>query len=117
MDYPVEYEDPTMGNLLKRQGDRTGAERMFQEATRLNPLKPEAYLNLGALLTNRGAYNEAIPNYKKAIELDPGQRTAYINLALTYERMGDPVRAEQYRRLAERLNRPSAGYENSEPIP
>ncbi|MEA2063772.1 MAG: fused MFS/spermidine synthase, partial [Gemmatimonadota bacterium] len=97
-----------MGNLLLRQGKRAEAEQSFRRSVELNPLKPEAFLNLGALLFNRGEYDKALGNFHQAIDLDPYQRAAYLNLALTYDKMGQPERAEQYRSMAESLEGPGA---------
>ncbi len=66
----------------------TSAAHHFREVTRLDPQRPGAFINLGAVLNLMQHYDEALIVLRRGIQLD-GQRTeGYYNLGLVYKRKG-----------------------------
>ncbi|CAI0385297.1 unnamed protein product [Linum tenue] len=61
---------------------------MFQEAVKLKPSFPDAYLNLGNVYKGLGRPQEAIACYQRAIQSRPNYSIAYGNLASTYYERG-----------------------------
>jgi len=64
--------------------DRTNFERAFDELVaeqRFNADRPEAQVNLGQVLLQRGRTDEAIAAFREAIRLDRTFVPAYVNLA------------------------------------
>ena len=47
-----------------------------------------AYVDLGALLSEKGQYQDAVAAFRRAVELDPGQPDAHYRLARAYKAMG-----------------------------
>ena len=56
---------------LNKQGQASKAITDFQQAVRIQPNYPEAYVNLGAMAFELGRFSEARKAFEKAIELDP----------------------------------------------
>ena len=54
------------------------------------------YLNIGCAHLNMGQYDEALTNLNKATEIDPVNADCLNALGLTYQRMGDSIKATQY---------------------
>lgn len=91
------------GILRLRRGDTAGALRDFDEATRLNPNEPEAYLNRGTILLRDDQVREAIAQFDSAIERQTRRPAlAYFGRAVAYEEAGN-IRAayNDYRRASE----------------
>src|SRR5438132_13997124 len=64
--------------------DLPSAAYHFKEVTRLDPLRPGAYINLGAVYNLLDQLDDAIPALRRAIQLDPHRGEAYHNLGLVY---------------------------------
>src|SRR5438132_9709980 len=60
----------------------TSAAHHFREATRLDPQRAGAFVNLGAVLNLLTQYDEAITVLRQAIRLDPQRTEGYYNLGL-----------------------------------
>jgi Tfp pilus assembly protein PilF len=75
-------------------GDLQGAERVYQEMIRKNPLEPSAYNNLGRLRGMQGNYEGAAQAFQRAIEHDPYNLSAQFNMARLCNFMKDYVAAE-----------------------
>lgn len=60
-----------------------------QQATVLDPVNPQEYLNLGGLYYQLGQYDNAIRMFQQAIALKGDYANAYYNLAHAYEQKGD----------------------------
>jgi tetratricopeptide (TPR) repeat protein len=82
----------------------TSAAHHFKEVTRLDPKRPGAYVNLGAVLNLQAEYDEAITVLRKGIALDPKRTEGYYNLGLVHRRKGQLDLAIQAYREAIRLN-------------
>lgn len=68
--------------------DLDSAAYHFKEVTRLDPLRPGAYINLGAVYNRLGEYEEAVQTLRRGIQLDPHRGEGYYNLGLVYKNMG-----------------------------
>lgn len=68
--------------------DLPSAAQHFKEVTRLDPRRPGAYINLGALCNLLDRLDEAIAALRKGIQLDPSRGEGYYNLGLVYKRKG-----------------------------
>jgi tetratricopeptide (TPR) repeat protein len=66
------------------------AIKTLTKAGEINPTQaPQAFYNLGAVLTNRGRSKEAADAFKKAIELKPDMSQAYLQLGISL--IGNPA--------------------------
>jgi tetratricopeptide (TPR) repeat protein len=68
--------------------DFESAAYHFKEVTRLDPLRPGAYINLGAVYNRLEEYEEAIQALRRGIQLDPHRAEGYYNLGLVYRNTG-----------------------------
>jgi tetratricopeptide (TPR) repeat protein len=84
--------------------DLESAAYHFQEVTRLDPLRPGAYINLGAVHNRLGEYEEAVKVLRRGIQIDPHRAEGYYNLGLVYRSMGQPHLAVQAYLEATRLD-------------
>jgi tetratricopeptide (TPR) repeat protein len=75
--------------------DLDSAAYHFKEVTRLDPLRPGAYINLGAVYNRLGEHEEAVQTLRRGIQLDPHRGEGYYNLGLVYKNMGQPNLAVQ----------------------
>jgi TolB-like protein/Tfp pilus assembly protein PilF len=66
---------------------------MAEKARRLDPVSPNARMNLGVTLQFAGRFDEAIRELEATLDLDPGFGFARAVLALTYLGKGLPERA------------------------
>ena len=62
--------------------DLDSAAYHFKEVTRLDPLRPGAYINLGAVYNRLEEYDEAVQTLRRGIQLDPHRSEGYYNLGL-----------------------------------
>jgi Tfp pilus assembly protein PilF len=76
----------------------------FKEVLRLDPQRAGAYVNLGAVYSRQGNFDEAVKSLRKAIQIDPKRAEAYYNLGLIYRRQNQSELAVQAYREALHLN-------------
>jgi tetratricopeptide (TPR) repeat protein len=76
----------------------------FAEVTRLDPMRPGAYINLGAVLNRMGDYAQAVEALRKGLKLDPKRAEGYYNLGLVLRNSGQPEKAVEAYLEATRLN-------------
>jgi tetratricopeptide (TPR) repeat protein len=84
--------------------DLDSAAYHFKEVTRLDPLRPGAYINLGAVYNRLEEYDEAVQALRRGIQLDPRRAEGFYNLGLVYRNMGQPNLAVQAYLEATRLD-------------
>ena len=68
--------------------DEECAEKHYRQALAINPQHSRAMNNLGALMTDRGKYEEARVLLNKAILVDPADSVIYSNLIVLAEKSG-----------------------------
>jgi tetratricopeptide (TPR) repeat protein len=81
-------------------GDLPAAAHHFREVTRLDPLRVEAFINLGAVLKLLREYRDAIAALQQAIRIDPQHPDAHYNLGLVHRCNGQADLASQAYRKA-----------------
>jgi superkiller protein 3 len=78
-----------MGVVLERLGRYDEALQAHGRALEIDGDNYNAYLNRGALLTNRmSRHEEAVADFESCIELDPERLAAYWNKGIACERLG-----------------------------
>jgi tetratricopeptide (TPR) repeat protein len=71
---------------------------------RLDPLRPGAHINLGAVYNRLEEFEEAIPALRRGIQLDPHRAEGYYNLGLVYKNTSQTNLAVQAYLEATRIN-------------
>ncbi len=91
------------GILRLRRGDTAGAMRDFDEATRLDPAEPEAYLNRAGVLLRDEQAASAIAQFDSAIARQTRRPAlAHYGRAVAYEEAGNLRAAyNDYRRASQ----------------
>ncbi len=83
-----------LGRVHAAQGRAEDAVADFNEAIRLAPDLPAAYLEIADLLSQRlGQPDRALPFYESVLSRDPGNGVARYGRALALARTGEPGRA------------------------
>lgn len=77
------------GEQLIEAGRFKAAERRIDEAGRLDPDNPRAYVLMGRSLLGQQAYGDARFYFERAIDLDPTHAEAYFGFAAASEGLGD----------------------------
>ena len=72
------------GQKWAASGNLEEAEKAFRMATRIDPGRMEGWVNLGAVLLERGLFQEAVPALQRARALAPGVGVVHLNLAHAY---------------------------------
>ncbi len=85
------------GYTLYFLGDLKGAEEEFKKALKLNPGKPELYVNLAIIRMKQEKWNEAEKFLKKALKIKPLMGEAHLDLGVVYLKLGKLK--EAYREL------------------
>jgi tetratricopeptide (TPR) repeat protein len=77
--------------------DLDSAAYHFKEVTRLDPLRPGAYINLGAVFNRLEEYHDAVQALRRGIQIDPHRAEGYYNLGLVYRNLGQaPLAIQAY---------------------
>jgi tetratricopeptide (TPR) repeat protein len=100
-DFPQAYNN--LGNVYLGSGRPDEAIECFQAALRLTPALPALHLGIAEAYAGKELPDEAIKHFLRVIELAPEDLEAYIKLAVIYTELGDAERAEEYIRMAGRL--------------
>lgn len=75
------------GNRAYRQGDFTGASKLYESAAQDDPTRPSSHYNLGNAKFQQGDYEGAIGAYESTLSLDPSDADARHNLELAQKRL------------------------------
>jgi tetratricopeptide (TPR) repeat protein len=90
----------TLGTIFQALGRVDDARAAYVDAVRLNPGAAYALNNLCFLSLHRGNGKEAKEECELALMVDPTLRVARFNLAKAYDGLGQAVRAQEQRRVA-----------------
>ncbi|MFC1744654.1 tetratricopeptide repeat protein [Candidatus Riflebacteria bacterium] len=82
--------------IFGNQEDLDGAEKLFNQAKKMEPQKTLAHHGLGVVSFRKKKVGEAENHYKKAIELDPNNAESYNGLAMIMSVKGDKAKAEEF---------------------
>ena len=94
----------SLGTVCFQLEDLPSAAYHFKEVTRLDPLRPGAYINLGAIYNLLDQLDDAISVLRRGLQLDSHRSEGYYNLGLVYRRKGQKDMAIQAYREALRVN-------------
>jgi uncharacterized protein HemY len=89
--------------LIITGGDQTKAEKLLRESIALKSDQWESHYELGVLLEKQRKYQEAARELERSIEINPQQPDVHYHLARVYDRLSEPVRAAEQRRIHEQL--------------
>jgi Flp pilus assembly protein TadD len=86
-----------LGNLYgKYKNNIPEALKYLKTAAFINPDNKELCKDLGVAFGMSGEFDKSAKWLEKAIILDPDDYTIYINLVITYQRMGNNKKANEY---------------------
>lgn len=77
-----------LGNVLKAQGDLSGALAAYDKVLQIDPTLAAGHYNRGLTLRARGDLQGAVAAYKSAIALNPNYAEAYQNLGVALLKLG-----------------------------
>jgi len=82
-----------------RRAEDTGfdlkeVESLLQKSIALDPMLPEAHVQLGNLYADQHEYAKSIPEFVRALELDPNLSDAHYRLGQDYIHVGQKDRAQ-----------------------
>ena len=97
----IHYGIATVCFLL---GDLHSAVYHFKEVIRLDPARPGAYINLGAVYNRLEQYDNALLALRRGIKLDPNRAEGYYNIGLVYRQLEELDLAVEAYDEAVRLN-------------
>jgi tetratricopeptide (TPR) repeat protein len=100
-------------SLYGRTGDTANAKLHFEEATKLNPGRSDAWYDYGVLLFREGDYGAAEKAYRRAIDINPYYAEAHNNLGTVYEQQNrlDDAAKEFREAIAGRPDYPLARFQ------
>lgn len=84
--------------------DLDSAAYHFSEVIRLDPMRPGAYVNLGAVLNRLGEPSEAMQILLRGLQIDPNRAEGHYNLGLVYRQLGEYDKAVDAYQEAVRIN-------------
>jgi tetratricopeptide (TPR) repeat protein len=76
------------GSLLQAAGEYNLAERIYQEALKIDAQLAIAHYNLGMTYKAQGNYKNAIAAYEKALQINPNYAQAHQNLGVVWLKCG-----------------------------
>jgi tetratricopeptide (TPR) repeat protein len=77
-----------LGSLLQAAGEFELAEKIYQEALKIDSSFAIAHYNLGMTYKAQGNFKDAIAAYEQAIQLNPHYAPAYQNLGVVWLKCG-----------------------------
>lgn len=83
--------------------DLAGAAHHFSEVIRLDPMRPGAYINLGAVQNRMGDHAQAIQTLRRGLQIDPDRAEGHYNLGLVYRAGNQLEQAVESYRAATKL--------------
>ena len=93
----IKPDDPealnSVGQILDRQGDVSGAIVRFEKAISVAPDRWAYHFNLAHAVGRQGDWTRAADEYREAVRLFPDEYATQFNLALALQRSGDPASA------------------------
>lgn len=93
-----------LGNLLREEGDLTGAVEQLEAALRVRPDLSKVHNNLAACLHDLKRPPEALAHYQRAVELDPKYAEAHNRLGSVLREAGRLDEARDHLQSALRLD-------------
>jgi superkiller protein 3 len=72
-----------MGNVYRKHGNSTEAEKCWKKALELNPERSDAYNGMGWTAFEKGEHEKAIAFWRKALEINPKMPAVHNSIAQT----------------------------------
>jgi len=85
-----------LGNWYAKGGDYLNAIQLYSKALQRDSIHIGSLNNTGNSYAAMQQYQMAIRYYEKTLKIDPNNREALNNLAVTYNILGDKVKAQEY---------------------
>lgn len=92
-------------------GDLAGAIGKYNDIVRLEPDRPQAYLDLGRAYERNNDTQNALANYERAAQLSPEYASAFLRLGILHGRQRDQTRSDASFDKAEELYRAQGNIE------
>lgn len=92
---------------LQRDGDLSGALRVYQQAEQLDDLDPDVHDGLATAHYLLGNLESSAGHFERVTRLDPRRGTAWINLGAIYNRLREHGKAVEVLRRAVQVERNS----------
>jgi tetratricopeptide (TPR) repeat protein len=93
----IKPDDPealnSVGQILDRQGDISGAIARFEKAISIAPDRWAYHFNLAHAAGRQGDWTRAVDEYREAVRRFPDDYATQFNYALALQRGGDPASA------------------------
>lgn len=93
-----------LGNIFFKLKEFEQAKQFFATAIELNSNFIEAYFMLGNLLFSSNLYEDSISIWNKALEIDNSHLVLYTNIALSYIKLNNLEKAQDYLNVAINFN-------------
>lgn len=77
------------GNIYHVKGDYDRALRDYEQAIRLDPANPGAYINRALTLVEHGDFEAALKDYDEAIRIDPTKYKAFYGRSFAHVQLGN----------------------------
>jgi len=84
-----------LGDIEMKRNDPEKALPLLRKAAQIRNDLRIAYIDMGAILTNKKSYDDAIIALRHAEKLDPAQPDAHFRLGRLYQAMGNRAAAER----------------------
>ena len=94
----------TLGNVLFRQREWSGAIHHYGEAARLRPQHPDTYLGLGYACYRAGRVDEAVAAWRATVRQSPSDALPHLSLAVGLHALGQKVEALHHLAWAQELD-------------
>ena len=108
-DYNTARSMTNLGMIYgKALQDYETAIRYLSEATALNPVLKEAYINLSTAQSLAGKDSLAAATLEKAVEMIPTDPEVYTELALAYSRLGKMEKSVEFFQKATHIKNAAA---------
>ena len=89
-----------LGQAYRFTGDLAQAESALAKSLALNDREPPVFLAAGIVQQLAGRFDAALATFARANEVNPDYHLAYNSAAFTYEKMGQPDKAQATYELA-----------------
>ncbi|MBT3601967.1 MAG: tetratricopeptide repeat protein [Candidatus Latescibacteria bacterium] len=105
VDYRQEHLN--LGRIYEQSGDTQNTHVVYEEATRLTPHSPEAYIHLGMHHLKQNQYTEAASTFESALQVLPNDPRMLMGQAQALEQLGQIDTAIQvYRSVLSLMDSP-----------
>lgn len=100
-------EHLNLGRIYEQKGDTKNMRALYEEAIRLTPHNPEAYIQLGVSHFKHNQHTEAASVFERALQTIPNDPRMHMGLAQALEHLGQIEQAIQaYRNVLSLMDSP-----------